>query len=66
MPQYLLSVWHDEDYDVDFSTPDAQRQWPRSAPSTTSCNGRAPGCSPAACTRRRRPRSCVRPAGRSR
>jgi len=26
MPQYLLSVWHDEDYEVDFSTPDAQRQ----------------------------------------
>ena len=25
MPQYLLSVWHDEDYVVDFSTPDAQR-----------------------------------------
>ena len=26
MPQYLLSVWHDADYDLDFSTPDAQRQ----------------------------------------
>ena len=25
MPQYLLSVWHDEDYEVDFSTPEAQR-----------------------------------------
>jgi hypothetical protein len=25
MTQYLLSVWHDEDYDLDFSTPDAQR-----------------------------------------
>ena len=24
MPQYLLSVWHDEDYAVDFSTRDAQ------------------------------------------
>jgi hypothetical protein len=24
MPQYLLSAWHDEDYVVDFSTPDAQ------------------------------------------
>ena len=24
MPQYLLSAWHDEDYAVDFSTPDAQ------------------------------------------
>jgi hypothetical protein len=24
MPQYLLSAWHDEDYTVDFSTPDAQ------------------------------------------
>ena len=26
MPQYLMSVWHDDDYDVDFSSPDAQRQ----------------------------------------
>ena len=26
MPQYLLSVWHDDDYEPDFSTPDAQRQ----------------------------------------
>ena len=26
MPQYLLSVWHDSDYEVDFSAPEAQRQ----------------------------------------
>jgi hypothetical protein len=27
MPQYLLSVWHDDDYsDLDFNSPDAQRQ----------------------------------------
>ena len=26
MPQYLLSVWHDDDYVFDLSTPDAQRQ----------------------------------------
>lgn len=26
MTQYLLSVWHDDEYEVDFSTPDAQRQ----------------------------------------
>jgi hypothetical protein len=25
MPQYLLSVWHDDDYVVDFSSPEAQR-----------------------------------------
>ena len=25
MAQYLISVWHDDDYEVDFSTPDAQR-----------------------------------------
>jgi hypothetical protein len=25
MPQYLLSVWHDDDYELDFTTPDAQR-----------------------------------------
>ncbi len=26
MPQYLLSVWHDDTYELDFSSPDAQRQ----------------------------------------
>jgi hypothetical protein len=26
MPQYLISVWHDDTYELDFSTPDAQRQ----------------------------------------
>lgn len=25
MPQYLVSVWHDDNYDLDFSAPDAQR-----------------------------------------
>jgi hypothetical protein len=25
MAQYLLSVWHDNDYELDFSSPDAQR-----------------------------------------
>ena len=25
MPQFLMSVWHDDDYNFDFSTPDAQR-----------------------------------------
>jgi len=25
MSQYLLSVWHDDTYEVDFSSPDAQR-----------------------------------------
>ena len=26
MPQYLISVWHDDVYEVDFSSPDAQRR----------------------------------------
>ena len=26
MAQYLVSVWHDETYEVDFSSPDAQRR----------------------------------------
>jgi len=25
MPQYLLSVWHDDEYEVEFDSPDAQR-----------------------------------------
>ena len=29
MPKYLLSVWHDEDYVVDFSTDDMQRIGPQ-------------------------------------
>jgi hypothetical protein len=32
MPQYLLSVWHDDDYsDVDFNSPDMQRIGPKVA-----------------------------------
>jgi hypothetical protein len=26
MPQYLISVWHDESYEADFSTPEAQHR----------------------------------------
>ena len=26
MPQYLISVWHDEDYETDFSSPEAQQR----------------------------------------
>jgi hypothetical protein len=26
MPKYLISVWHDGNYEADFSTPDAQRR----------------------------------------
>lgn len=26
MTQYLISVWHDDEYDVDFSSPDMQRR----------------------------------------
>lgn len=26
MSQYLFSVWHDDDYEVDFSSEEAQRQ----------------------------------------
>jgi len=26
MPKYLISAWHDGNYEVDFSTPDAQRR----------------------------------------
>jgi hypothetical protein len=26
MPQYLISVWHDDTYQIDFSAPDAQRR----------------------------------------
>jgi hypothetical protein len=29
MAQYLLSVWHDEEYVVDFNTPDMQRIGPQ-------------------------------------
>lgn len=25
MPQYLMSVWHEDDYEIDFSTPEAER-----------------------------------------
>ena len=36
MPNYLISVWHDETYETDFSTPDAQRRVARVERSTRS------------------------------
>jgi hypothetical protein len=27
MPQYLMSVWHDADFELDFESPEAQRQF---------------------------------------
>jgi len=29
MAQYLISVWHDDEYDLDFTTPEAQRIGPK-------------------------------------
>jgi hypothetical protein len=29
MPQYLMSVWHDDEFVVDFTTPEAQRIGPQ-------------------------------------
>ncbi len=26
MPQYLISVWHDDSFEIDFSSPEAQRR----------------------------------------
>ena len=36
MPQYLISVWHDDTFEVDFTTPtrsDSLRKWERSTKS---------------------------------
>jgi hypothetical protein len=27
MPQYLMSVWHDDEYEVDFTAPESQRMF---------------------------------------
>ena len=43
MPQYLLSVWHDDAYEVDFSSPTPSARRPGRTPSTTSCNVRRLG-----------------------
>jgi hypothetical protein len=48
MAQYLLSVWHDDEYDLDFTTEDMQRIGPKVEPSTRSSTGRGPWPSPAA------------------
>ena len=29
MPQYLISVWHDDEYEVDFDSPEAKRIGPQ-------------------------------------
>ena len=47
MPQYLLSVWFDEPYDDDSTSPHPRpsARWPRPASSTPRWSAPAPGCS---------------------
>jgi hypothetical protein len=63
MPQYLISVWHDDTYETDFSAPDAQR---RVAQVGAFNEELIKAGSPPACSPRHRPRSCGLPEGRCR
>ena len=60
MPQYLVSVWHDDTYETDFSTPTRSAVSPRWERSTRNSSRRrrvfAAGLHP-----RLRPRSCGPP-----
>ena len=66
MTQYLLSVWHDDDYELDFSSDEAQRMVAQVDAFNAELQPPAPGCSPAACTRPPRPPSCAPPTARCR
>ena len=64
MPQYLMSVWHDDDYDASTSPAPRPSAWsPRSAPSTTSSSAAGAWVFAAASTPPRRPPSCAPTGG---
>ena len=65
MTQYLLSVHMVEGEPSRRPRTRCSRCTPTSTRSTTSCRRRAPGCSPAACTRRHRHRRAGRRTARS-
>ena len=58
MPQYLMSVWHDDDYDVDFTVTRRNGRRPGRR-LNEELSPPAPGCSAPASTQRRRPPSCA-------
>ena len=47
MPQYMISVWHDDTYEVDFSNPDAQLR----VAQVGAFNEELPECQVAGCSR---------------
>ena len=56
MPQYLLSVWHDEPYDdLDFTAPETQRMFAQVSEFNATLE-KAGGCSAPGCVRPRRRR----------
>ena len=56
MSQYLLSVWHDDTFEVDFSSDDAQRMFEQvDAFNAEVAGGRHLGVRRWACTRPARP-----------
>ena len=66
MPQYLISVGHDDTYETDFSTPDAQRRVTQVAAFNEELMQAGAWVFAAACSLRHRPRSCGPPEGRCR
>ena len=66
MAQYLMSVWHDEEYDVDFTSPTTQRMFAQVGAFNEELEAAGAwvfggGLQPAS-----RPRSCAPPTARSR
>src|SRR5580704_11846055 len=63
MPQYLMSVWHDDTYEVDFSAPEAQRQVAQVNAFNAELQQAGAWVFAAACTPHHRRRSCDRREG---
>ena len=67
MPQYLLSVWHDEPYDdLDFSSPEMERLGAQVSALNAELERAARGCSALGCVPRRRRPWCAPMAPTSR
>jgi len=62
MPQYLIAVCHDGNYEVDFSTPEAQRLGTQVGAFNDDLQKAGAWVFAAGCTLRLRPQSCAPPA----
>ena len=64
MAQYMISVWHEDEYELNFTGPDAQRQIAQVEGFTQISLTLTPSYSPPDCSPDPLPRCCVPKVGR--